>query len=167
MRGERNQTEKRGLLWIDWGILIFIALILLVGGGFVLYRYQTASPDVAVTYILCLEQVRGNEEAVERLVSTGSLVASENGTIPMGEVVSVMAKPSKAPCLRNGEVMIVPLSERFDVYVTVRAVGKEKEGDGIRVGDIRMAAGDYGNYRLGHFYAEKAKIVFVNGEEMP
>ena len=67
--------------------------------------------------------------------------------------------------LDRDKVVFVAHPDRVDVDVTVRASGVARDGDGLRVSDIRIAAGASGGFRIGGYYAAQATVVFVDVEE--
>jgi hypothetical protein len=70
-----------------------------------------------------------------------------------------------APCVKNGEVVYAEVPNRYDLFVTVEAEGSFRTGDGFRVQDIRIAAGESGSFRVGGYFASGAVVVFAEGGE--
>ena len=63
-------------------------------------------------------------------------------------------------------IIINPLSggqhrELADLEITVKMSGHQREGQGIRVKDIRIAAGGKGNFRFGSYFASGVEILSV------
>ena len=54
--------------------------------------------------------------------------------------------------------------QKTDLLITVYARGIDGGGDGIRVRDIRVAAGDVWDLRVGGYFATGADIVWVSTE---
>lgn len=97
----------------------------------------------------------------EELIARGASVTTATGTAQLGRVERVRVSPSLSATVRDGRVTLVEAPDRVDVYVTVRAEATVREGDGLRVGDIRIAAGSTGDFRLGAYLAGGARIVSV------
>ena len=60
---------------------------------------------------------------------------------------------------------IAEREELLDLRVTVAAFAKKREGDGWRTGDVRIAAGMRGDFRVGAYLAERATLLSVWGVE--
>jgi len=159
-----DRSQKR-VTWVD--LLILLAVILLIGGGgLILWRGTRAVPAVKVNYILCQKGVSApDEEWLTAQIQTGGVVFSENGTAHLGRVTGVEVRPTKAPCVKNGEVVYAAVPNKYDLFVTVEAEGSFRAGDGFRVQDIRIAAGESGSFRVSGYFASGAVVVFVEGGE--
>ena len=88
-------------------------------------------------------------------------VLVENGTATLGAVERVVTVEHAEYALRDGALARVTDPSRLDVEVTVRMSGMRREGDGIRVRDIRIAANGAGSFRFGNYYAKDVKILSV------
>ncbi len=145
--------------------------VLLVGlaafAGFLAFGRE-AAPTVRVRYTLCVSDctLLPGERSAWESVDAGDAVRSENGTAMLGRVVSLRVRPHKAAVVRDGSFAVVTVPARFDVYVTVEGDGTRPAGRGLRISDIRIAAGSIGNFQIGGRYAEGATVVFAEGREV-
>ncbi len=159
-------ARKQGFVLIDWVLLLFL-LAGIAFGVFVWYRrQQTELPTSTVEYLLCIENIDsslyGFPEDALFPISAGMSVMNDNATFPMGRVVGVLVRPHRVPAVRDGEVMLTELTGYYDLYITVAAEAVISPNDGIRVSDIRIAAGGRGDFRIGGFYAHDAAIIWVD-----
>jgi len=51
--------------------------------------------------------------------------------------------------------------DKIILEVTVEGIGRVKGGDGVRISDVRIAAGSVGSFRLGGYYAARACVTYV------
>ena len=157
-----RKERRRGFVWIDWVILV----ALLLGGALVGYRIRAsraaATPSQPIVYTLLIST---EERDFEDLIPIGASVTSANGTARLGKVLAISTRPSRAATVRDGRVVFVALPDRVELLVTVRADAVVREGDGLRVGDIRIAVGSAGDFRLGGYLAEGAQILSVRKGE--
>lgn len=158
-----NGEKKRGFVWVDWLILFAV----LLGGGVAAWRVRhsvrAAKPSQAIVYRLAFS-ADGDLEW-DRFMSDGATVASANGTAVLGEIAGVEKRPLRTAVVRDGRVVFVEVPDRVQLVVTVRAAAVAREGDGLRVGDIRIAADGVGDFRVGGYLAEGARILSVQREE--
>ena len=163
---KRNSKSEARFVWADRLIL----LVLITGSlllAFLYYnRKQAALPTVEISYTLCLSAVsesfaeaNGNFTA---LIPSGAVVTNDNNTTVLGKVLFVETVPHTVAVAGEDSVLFVEMPTQVDLYITVQASATEREGDGLRVSDIRIAAGDKGNFRVGSFYAVGAQIVSVS-----
>lgn len=160
-----KQEEKRGFVWIDW--LIICAL--LIGGALVAVRVRhsvrSATATQPILYTLAFSA--GSElawETWEMRIPVGAAVTTANGTALLGEVVSLEQRPIKTALVRDGRVVFTEMPDRVQLVVTVRANAVAHAGDGLRVGDIRIAADGVGDFRLGGYLTEGSRILSVRRE---
>ena len=148
---------------VDLALLVLLCLILLGGGGIVLGRRLQQPPQKTVTYTLL---VRGLESDVEASgISVGDAVYSENGSTRMGQVSAVSVRAHLQPVWDGERVVIEASDERYDLFVTVEALGQRTQTMGVRVSDIRVAAGGVGAFCVGRVYLSHAEILSVEVEE--
>ena len=164
-----NSTgEKRTLSAIDalWIFLIAGALVLLAVGILSVGTEKRETREVV--YIL---RVRGVDPitfsgGTGALIPEGSEVRSEKGTALLGRVESVQASEVRRTAVIDGAVGFVSAPDEIMLEIRIRGTGTVREGDGIRISDVRIAAGSVGSYRLGGYYAPRATVIFVGyGEE--
>lgn len=167
MRTEKSKGKRMTLL--DWALLGGVLSALLIGVLLFLYggggesgaqvRYTVYVPEIRTSF---LEEAGG----VEMLIPVGAAVRSENGTALLGSVQEVLVNGHVRPVVREGTVVFEEDTTRQDLYITVLGEAREREGDGLRISDIRIAAGESGTFRFGSFYASGGSILSVRwGEE--
>ena len=98
-------------------------------------------------------------------VEAGEAVRSENGTTKLGTVASVERRPCLRVTVRDGEGTWEAHPNVEELVITVRMKLTDRGADGLRAGDLRMAAGSTGRYRFGGFLAraELAQLREVAG----
>ena len=159
----KQVSKKRRFTFADWCILGILAVGILLGVWYVGFARQKAEPQMTVRYTVCIPSVKddylidGDGNLTEHL-KVGSAVYSENGTSPLGRVIEVELRAHLVAGVHDGEVVFAETPGVLDVYVTVEGQGSEKEGDGIRISDIRIAANLSGAFRFGGYYASYAEI---------
>lgn len=157
-----KQEEKRRFVWVDWLIL----LALLLGGVAVAWRVRhsvraaEATQPIVYTLIFSADA----ELSWESLVTVGATVTTANGTATLGEIASVEERPLRTPLVRDGRVVFTEVPDRVQLVVTVKANAVVRDGDGLRVGDIRIAADGMGDFRIGGYLAEGARVLSVQKE---
>lgn len=164
MKKARALEEKRRPVWVDWLILALILLVILTAAHYVMQRRRAVVPTVSVSYTVLLSGVDVSfvsDGDWTELIPIGSAVTSQNGTAHLGNVTSVSQRTHLQATVRDGGVVFAEMPALADLTVTVRAEATEKEGDGLRVSDIRIAAGETGDFRLGSFLASGAKVISV------
>ena len=165
LKKRKERTKRLTPTWVDWLILLLIAALMFFGLRYIKRRRSQAAPTVTVSYVLCLSAVDtayvGDGNGFEELISVGSKVTSANGTAPLGEVSQVWTEQHTVPAVQKGKVVFVEVPNRVDLYVKVRGNAVAKTGDGLRISDIRIAAGGVGDYRIGGFTANAATVVSV------
>ena len=163
---QEKRTRKR-LTKIDY-FLILTVFLLTIAGIWLRYRGKNADPeDLRIEYTVLLENVpihTDTERQVWEIIAVGDEVYNENGTTLLGTVISCTPTAHRTPVLRDGEILLLETPSKTDVLIDVRGSGRFREGDGIRINDIRIAAGMTGNFRIGNYYAKGVGILSV--EEM-
>ena len=105
------------------------------------------------------------EELYEDRFSPGMLVASENGTAVLGEILEVEARPHREAILQKSKLVMADVPKRKDLYILIEGIGEDSANEGVRIHDIRIAAGGFYNLRLGAYFAANAEIVWVQKGE--
>ena len=160
------EREKR-LGVLDW-ILLCLLLVGATLGGWLLWRRSERGESLTSwRCTLRTQQItRGDLEAYGGIpVKVGDTVKNENGTVTMGTVEAVEIKPHRVTTVREGRITRVDSTESVELWVTVRMEGILKNGEGIRVRGLRIAAGSEGNFRLGRYAAGGAMILSVEAAQ--
>lgn len=163
-KNEIGGDEKRVRLRVADVLLILLALAAALTATFyVRHRMKITEGAREIRCIvhissvdLSLAEANGGE-----LIKLGDIVLNENGTVRLGEVMGVTLLPHKRAGVREGEVTWIEDDSKIDVEVEVRMKGALKDGEGIRVKALRIAAGGRGSFRFGSYYATEAQIVWV------
>ncbi len=158
-----RNDEKKNRHLADW-ILILLVIALLVSLGIYVMRRKNRSGEVVE--VRCLMRVSGVENSLlelhnNELIKPGMPVMNANGTVVLGTVETVMVRPHEGSVLRDGVPAWEAINGKSDLEITVKMEGVRREGDGIRVKDIRMAACGIGSFRFGGYYADRAGILSV------
>ena len=162
MRPKKRKEMRLQVTWIDV-LLILLALSAAVLGAFYLFsrRRGEAEREFICTLRIpaveksLLEAHRGN------LIPVGSTVRTENGTAALGRVREVREVPHGRAVLREGELVWENDEVLHDLELTVIMRGLLKGSEGIRIKDIRIAAGGQGSFRIGSYLARCAEILSV------
>ncbi len=157
-----KREETRRFVWVDW--LILFALLL--GGVAVALRvrHSLRSAEATQPIVYTLAFSADAELSWESLVTVGATVTTANGTATLGEIAAVEERTLRTPLVRDGRVVFVEIPDRMQLVVTVKANAVVREGDGLRVGDIRIAADGVGDFRIGSYLAEGARVLSVQKE---
>lgn len=139
---------------LDWLILTILAAAIALFGFFVWRREQTTLPEVP---IVCVLRLPVSDQPLE--IRVGDAVRNENGTVRFGEVTEISNRPYHTLCLRNGEPVYVGVDGMKETELTVRMLARR--GIDYRVGEIRVSAGEIGNYRIGGAFATGVTTVTV------
>lgn len=169
MTDQQNQVgNKKRLVWIDWLLLLFLTAAILLGARFWMRRRDAAEPTTQILYTVCLytcDAALSETGDWSSLIPYGTTVTNAMGTAELGSVSGVTVRNSRTVAVKKGEVVTVEIPERVDLLITVRASATQKTGDGLRVNDIRIAAGGKGDFRIGELYADGASIISVEKRE--
>ena len=95
------------------------------------------------------------------LIPIGTSVSNANGSADLGTVVAVESHPHRILTIKDKQVIMTERNGYFDLYITVHGKASRREGEGLRMGDIRIAAGSVGDYFVGSFWAGNAKTASV------
>lgn len=162
MRSERSDGERvfsamdalRILLVTVFSVLLFVCLLSMRGEARDAREVRYALRVYGVDPDACM----GDPVSV---IPVGAQVYNENGTAHLGTVEAVFARAEMRAVVREGGIAFVPMEDRMILEVTVRGEGRARRGDGIRISDVRIAAGSVGTFRLGGYYAARAVITHV------
>lgn len=146
------ERETRHFNLLDWLILTILVAAIALFGFFLLHRQQTAKPSVGIE---CVLRLPASEE--ETVVQIGDVVRNENGTLRFGEVIAVSEQPYKKFYLQNERLVYGTVQDMIEIEITVRMTATR--GDDYRVGDIRVSAGEVGNYRIGSSFVAGVTVV--------
>ena len=159
MKGaERGTFSALDALWILLGVALLVLLFL-----FLLPTLGKGGETYEVRYVLRVRDVDPlmvGEDA-ESLIPPGSGVYSENGAAALGRVERVESAPQMRARVTAGEIVFEEATDAVILEVTVLGDGTLAEGDGVRISDVRIAAGSLGGFRLGSFYAARAAVISV------
>jgi hypothetical protein len=161
-----NEKDRMTLRW--WDLLtVSLAILFFLGAlGFYFYSGRASSEKEEITCVLLITEVekRAWEERGGEWIREGDPLRNQNGTVLLGEIEAVSARPHRYAAVRENTPSWEEHPYLVDLEVTVRMRARPKEGDGLRVGDLRIAAGSTGDYRFGGYLA-KAELVEVRREE--
>ncbi len=159
MNHETRDTGTR-MNAFDWTLLVIALLSLLLAVGYLLLSRSREKSETTLTVVMRVTGVK--REELSRLPSLiGSSVRSENGSSVLGRVSSVLQTDHVRAVVRDGEAVLEADGELADLEITVKMSGHQREGKGIRVKDIRIAAGGKGNFRFGSYFASGVEILSV------
>ena len=164
----REIYRKRRLTGADWMILLLVLCIAFGVGYLMLEGRASAGITETIVYTLCIPApdpaVAEASGGWDRLIPIDSAVTSSNGAIALGRVTALRIEPHTVVAVQN-QTIVFPVAEgRVDLYVQISADAIFREGDGLRVGDVRIAAADTGDFRLGGYLARGARVVSVESE---
>ena len=159
----RERERKRVRLW-DWLAVGAAFLLFLSAAGFYFYTKRPPVKEERITGVLLISGVEGAAwEGDAAPVRAGDLLRYQNGTIVMGEIEEITLKPHLYATVLEETPSWEVHPYLLDVEVSVRMQVREKAGDGLRVGDLRVVAGSTGEYRFGR-YLSRAEMVEVRRE---
>jgi len=167
MKTERKRKKgavRLRLSWVDWVLLLLALSVFCLAGYLILQRRDAALPTETVQYTLCVSGVRKqflDEPGWEALFPVGMAVTSANATADLGRIIAVEKRPTRVCSVLNAKLIWADALDREDLFITVKGRGVCKSGDGIRLSDIRIAAGERGSFRIGNYYAEQATVISV------
>ena len=154
-----RSSKRIGITPLDWLLLGGALLALAVTVGYAWYTEREAPPNIEIECVFLIDGVeRQWLEQYGMPTERGDGVRSENGTILLGKVISVEERSHLRLTVSEGELIWEEHPYLTDLAVTVRMTVTDVEGDGLRAGDLRMAAGRFGNYRFGSYLAKGEMI---------
>ena len=165
--GERKDERSKSLNWLDWSLLSLAVLSVVCGFFLVRWLSGDASGEaVEVVYIVTVSEVDVELYENAPLFFVGEYVTSQNGTAILGEIVETQIVPHRRFVVQNNKTELVEEEGVVDHLVTVRSTGRRREGDGVRIGDIRIAVGMHLTLRIGDFYAQNSMVSAMQWEVM-
>ena len=168
LKKQRSRRERNALTWVDFLLLAVLLASLFFAWRYLRLRRAEAAPDVGVRYLLCVSgidtRVIDETGGAEGLIPIGDDVKSANGTAFLGRVSAVWTETHVETTVQNGAVVFQEVPHRANLYVEVCGDAVARGGDGLRISDIRIAAGEVGDYRIGVFFASGAKVISVRKE---
>ncbi len=157
--------KKRKWIWVDWALILALAAVVFFGARWLHLRSRAAAAEERILYTLALSEVSDSIGSMaggwELLIPVGTLVTSENGTAELGRVTALEVTPHKVLALQEGEPVFSAVPEKVDLLISVEGIGRYRTGDGLRISDIRIAAGGRGDFRIGAYRAAGARIIFA------
>ncbi len=165
MSDNARKRHRRGLIWVDWALLALLFGALGIGIWYWNEHRSAAEPTVEIEYVLRIsgvnEQFSAENGGWARLIPSGAEVTTANATATLGRVVEVVRRDHREASLRGRDIVFTARDDLCDLEITVVGIGVARNGDGIRIHDIRIAAGSTGDFRVGSFYAPNSAIVSV------
>ena len=165
---EIKEEKRAGFSWVDWLLLGLLIAALSLGGFYLYSRVKgAAKQSIVVEYELLISNIETPTDADPTVpILVGTRVCSENGTTDLGEVRSVSVRPHLSAVLYDdGSLAMEEVEGRADLLVIVRAYGEDHANEGLRVNDIRIAAGSFYTVRIGQYLAVGAELLWVETEE--
>ena len=162
---KRERRVGKRLTGADWTILALTACVAIGGGYWATGRYASEPTTEPIAYTLCISaldpRLLENAGEWETLIPKNAPVTSSNGAIALGKVVSLRVEGHPSITVQKGKLIFSSDERLVDLYVRVSADATSREGDGLRVGDVRIAAADTGDFRVGAYLAHGARVVSV------
>ena len=159
----REREQRRVRLW-DWLTVGAAFLFFLGAAGFYFYTERPPTEKESITCVLLISGAERTEwEGDEIPIRVGDRLRCQNGTVVMGEIEEIVLKSHLYAAVLEGEPSWGEHPHLVDVEVSVRMQVREKAGEGLRVGDLRVAVGSTGEYRFGR-YLSRAETVEVRRE---
>ena len=156
-----KQRKGFRMLW-RWGIFV-LALILAVVAvvRYGLFGDETTSTEIS--YLLRVEDVSATLHSGHptSMIPVGTEVRNAKGSMLLGYVVEVWTSPALGFVEKDGETLALEHPERCHLWIRVKTEAQHFEGEGYRVSSIRIAAGARGDFLVGSFLAEGARILSV------
>ena len=163
-------SRKYRLARVDWILLLLAVFLVFSAGAYLARQRRTVQATRKIHYTICISGVNtkfGEANGTwETLLPNGARVTSGNGTATLGRVKGIAVHPSVVASVEEGEFVWIEASDAVDLFVEIVGDGVVKYGDGIRMQDVRIAAGSTGDFRIGGYYAQKATVIFVESEKM-
>ena len=153
--------KKHSITAFDWTVCA-LALLFAVGILYFAFGVRSAERTAApISYTVRIRCVSTALYDASSLIGIGNSVLSSNGTLPLGTVREVTVLPHRKAVVKNSKVILAEVPEYVDVDVTVDAVGTYVPGLGWRVSEIRIAAGERGDFHIGGYYAAGATLLSI------
>ena len=156
---ERKQKRFR---WAD-GIAFLLAVLLFLGAfGFYWYskREPAESVELLCVFLISEMELRDWESYGNQWMQVGDPLYSSNGTVILGRLAEITRREHLRITVREDEPVWEVYPLLLDLEIVVRISATYREGDGLRAGDLRIAAGGWGDFRFGGLLAS-AQILEV------
>lgn len=161
MSGKSRRQRKWGQL-ADMVSLLLAAVLFFSALVYYFYSKRETDERVELTCVFLISDVEQAdwERYGDQWFSIGDPIYSSNGTVRLGYLDAVEKRPSLHLTVHEG----VPAWEShpflIDLEVVVKMSATYRTGDGLRTGDLRIAAGEIGDFRFGDFLTD-AQILEV------
>ena len=154
-----DKEKKRRVSWVDL-LLVLVAVGVALGGALVLRtRAGSEAPTVRFEYTLSC-----TAEGFDGVLPTrGARVTNASGTQTLGRVLEAYTAPTLCPAAQDGSVVFVE-SPDPRLVVRVQGEGTLRAGEGSRIGDLRVAAGMRGDFRVGDRLLPGAEVTSMRVE---
>ena len=146
--------------WVDW-LLVALLLLVFFGSGFYFYTKLQAGKNQAVRVVYKVLVPNVEWDMSEDVIAQGMRVTSENGTAILGEILAVESRPHREAIVQKNKLIMAEVPNRKDLYILIEGVGEALANEGLRIHDIRIAAGGFYNLRLGAYFAANCQIISV------
>lgn len=158
----KDKGEREGRLVLRWvDVLLLVAVLAVILGSLaMLFRNRKEEGQgTSIQYVICL---RGLDPELSDSFRPDpeARVCNLNGTACLGTVLATALLPHRRAILSDGSPEIAE-DGSWDLYVTVRTEAVQREGDGWRVCDIRIAAGMRADVRIGGYLAQGAEVLWI------
>lgn len=153
-----DKEKVRRVSWVDL-VLVLLAIGIAVGGALALKGRGNAS--AAVTFEYTLSCTPASFDGV--LPTRGERVTNASGTQMLGRVLEAYTAPQLCPAVQAGVVVFVETPDPR-LVVRVRGEGTLNAGEGSRIGDLRVAAGMRGDFRVGDRLLSGAEVTSMRVE---
>ena len=168
----RNEGDAGHLRWNWFDLFLASAFLLAVLGAFLVARQgmgrgQAEMRRYSYTILLSGMETSAVEKLLDTVAQSGGGVRNENGTRTLGVVSEIRRTPHVEAVVQNRELIFAEIAEREDAWVVISTDATHQKGDGVRVGDIQIAAGDVLNLRIGGFWAKGALVTYISAKEAP
>lgn len=149
--------KARRLNLLDTVILTALAAAVAIGAVLLMRAEKRAPAGVEIECVLLLPPAENDDP-----IRVGDTVRNENGTVRMGQVTDVRKRPHRELILLDGQAVYAEIKGQYETELTVRMRAEDRPDDGIRVGDIRVRAGEKGSYRVGSVFVAGAEVISVS-----
>ena len=155
---------RRRWNWFD--LFLAVAFLLAILGAFWIARQGLGRRDAELrqysyTVLLSGMETSAAEQLLSCVARNGGGIRNENGTRTLGVTSEIRRAPHVEAVVRSGELTFAEIVGREDVRIVILTDATHRRGDGVRVGDIRIAAGDVLNLRIGGFWARGVLVTSV------
>lgn len=144
--------DKNGKLFSKISIIdivIVLALVLCIMAAFIRFSGllgDNSTTPVEFEYVIKVKQIR--DKSADAILKKGDLYSNLSDAAYMGEIISAEKKANEDyPTLVDGSIIKTSAQDRYDVYATVKASGKQTktalytdDGKRIEVGSLEYVA---------------------------